>query len=269
MTDTDNSSEKKARQSRRAVHVNIPFSMLMARLGEVVAQGINPEIYFDGDALDSATGAELDELSSALSGAGLSVTFHGPYMDLSPGGADEKVRLATVDRFMETLDKAEVLKPGAIVFHAGYEARKFDGDMALWLRQSMKTWPVVIERAGAIGTKLAIENVFERGPAPLKVLMAKIGGPAVGMCIDVGHMNIFSEATMDEWFREVGEYVTHTHIHDNFGRYDDHLPIGGGKIDFDLFFGLLKKHAPEAVYTIEPHGEEYLAPGLAAIQKYL
>ena len=265
MTDT----VKTETDAGRVVHVNIPFRMLRSRLGEVVAQGINPEIYFDGDALDNTTDAELDEVASALSKAGLAVTMHGPYMDLSPGGADEKVRLATVDRFMETLDKAEVLRPAAIVLHAGYESRKFDGDMALWVRQSMKTWPVVVERAEAVGTKIALENVFERGPAPLKALMTKMGGLAVGVCVDVGHLNIFSEATMDEWFREVGEYVTHTHIHDNFGRYDDHLPIGDGVIDFGLFFELLKKYAPDAVYTIEPHGEEYLQPGLAAIQKYL
>ena len=253
----------------RQVQVNIPYKLLLARQGEILAMGLNPEIYMDGEALDTATKAEMESIASGFAEKGRTVTLHGPYMDLSPGGADEMVRRATMDRFCHAMETARIYGASAVVLHGGYDERHFDGDAALWLKQSLKTWPVVIDLAERTGVAIAVENVFDSDPSALKALLAELGSPHFGICLDIGHINIFSRVPMEEWFKEVGPHIRHVHIHDNHGSSDEHLPIGGGDIDFDLFFKLLEEYSPGSVYTIEPHGEEYLEPGLRNIQKYL
>ena len=109
------------------IHVHIPYRMLIRRLDEVLRAGLNPEIFLDGDALDGTSPDELKQVSGAFHERGRTITIHGPYMDLSPGGADEKVRRATVERYRQTFEAASYLKPGAIVLHGGWDERRFDG----------------------------------------------------------------------------------------------------------------------------------------------
>jgi sugar phosphate isomerase/epimerase len=257
------------RKVKGRIQVHIPYGVLVERLDEVLAAGLNPEIFLDGDALDRARPGELKEVYRALNRNGRTITIHGPYMDLSPGGADEKVRLTTVERYRQTFEAVKELRPMALVLHSGYDQRRFDGDVGLWLGQSEKTWPEFIKKAERLNTVIAVENIFDEGPAPLKALMDSLNTPNFRICLDAGHLNLFSEAPMEEWFQEIGGFVAEVHVHDNRGEIDDHLPAGDGIIDFQKFFRLLKEFSPEPIYTIEPHGEEVLWRGVEALEGYL
>jgi len=59
------------------------------------------------------------------------------------------------------------------------------------------------------------------------------------------------------------------HIHDNHGLTDEHLPPGEGQIDFELLFKLLKRFAPDALWTIEAHSQDRLERAFAAVGRYL
>ncbi|MBI5598108.1 MAG: sugar phosphate isomerase/epimerase [Deltaproteobacteria bacterium] len=254
---------------KKKVQVHVPYPMLTKRLEDVVEAGIDPEVYVDGATLDRIDRRELRDIREILTDRGLRITLHGPYMDLSPGAADEKVRLITMERYRQTLDVVAELRPACVVLHAGYDARRFDGDVDLWLGQSLKTWPEFIEKAARSGTVIAAENVFEEDPGPLKRLVESFNSPVFGVCLDPGHLNLFSKAPMEEWFRAVGPRIAEVHLHDNRGGWDEHLPIGDGGIDFPLFFTLLKKYSKDPVYTIEPHGEDALQRALEAARRYI
>ncbi len=251
------------------IQVHIPYGMLLKRFDEVVGAGLNPEIFLDGTALDHAKPDDLKRISTAMRENGRTITIHGPYMDLSPGGADEKMRTATVERYRQTFEAAAYLRPRAVVLHGGWDDRRFDGDVGLWLAQSLKTWPEFIKEAERLGTVIAVENIFDEGPGPLKALMESASSPNFGICFDAGHQNIFSDASMQEWFGAIGQYIAEVHIHDNMGGKDDHLVAGDGTIDFTEFFGLLGKYARDPIHTIEPHGEEVLWRGIEAVARFL
>ena len=252
------------------VQVHIPFPMLVERLGEVVEASLNPEIFFDAATLDSLDTKALSKVGFELDTHELRATVHGPYMDMSPGGADEKVRKVTVERFTQLLRAVHPISPATVVLHAGYDARIFDGDENLWLTQSLKTWEKVVKEAEAANTVIALENIFEEEPGPIMTLISRMNSPHLRACIDVGHINAFAKAPMDEWLSVLGPYLGEVHIHDNFGEKDDHLPVGDGEIDFSLFFSLIKRYSPDQpVYTIEPHGEEVLWRGLRTVMEYL
>ena len=208
------------------------------------------EVLLNADTLDSVSAKEIGNLKT-LSGYSPSLSIHAPFMDLSPGAVDSKVRAATMERFSQVFDVAEVLKPSVIVFHSGYEKWKYDHKIDLWLEGCMKTWPVFIERAASIGTKIAIENIFEEDPDSLKELINALDSPHFGVCFDTGHFNLFSKRPLSVWLESLGPHIMEFHLHDNTGSIDSHLSIGDGNFDFDLLFRSFKNR--DVVHTIEAH----------------
>ncbi len=128
------------------IHVNVPFAMLYQRIDFAVENRINPEIYFNAADLDEDREDDVKRLAALLRQNGLEVTIHGPFMDLSPGGQDRRVKDVTRDRFLKTIEWARILSPKAIVFHAGYEKRQFDENVDLWLESSVETWSPWLKR---------------------------------------------------------------------------------------------------------------------------
>jgi sugar phosphate isomerase/epimerase len=174
-------------------------------------------------------------------------------MDLNPGSPEILIRRATEQRFRQVMDAAEILKPVVMVFHPGYDRWRQGESQEEWLGNCIETFKPVVEHAERIGTTIAVENIFETEPSTLKGLLDALDSPFFRHCFDVGHWNLFHSVSMEEWFSILGTYIAEVHLHDNHGSSDEHLPIGDGSIDFDLYFRLMKQYAPKAVYTIEAH----------------
>jgi sugar phosphate isomerase/epimerase len=251
------------------VQVNLPLPLLLKNLSGVLAMGLQPEIYFGSASLDNLPRQEIREAAQQLGQQNIFVTFHAPFMDLSPGAVDDRIRAITAFRFHQVLDLVPTFHPRAIVFHPGYDRWRFDGDVELWMTQSLLTWKPLVERAESLGVKLALENVFEENPSILQRLLQAISSPCLGYCLDAGHGHIFSEVAICEWIEALGHYLVEVHLHDNHRQADEHLPLGLGQIDFDGIFACLKARHLQPIYTIEPHQEEHLEPSLRALEKYL
>jgi len=243
--------------------------MLHDRIDFAVANRIHPEIYFSGDDLDASHEKDLRGLAAALQENGLEATVHGPFMDLSPGGTDRRVKEITFDRFFKTLLWAHLFKAKAVVFHAGYERLKFDGDVKAWLQSSLQTWRPLVKEAEERALILVIENVFEEDPDPLAALFHEIDSPHFRFCFDTGHHNLISKTPLSLWIESLGRHLFEVHLHDNHKEWDEHLPMGDGNFDFHRFFGLLSSHHLNPIYTIEPHREEHLRRGLEAAKRYI
>jgi sugar phosphate isomerase/epimerase len=251
------------------IHVNVPYAMLRERLRFAMENRVHPEIYFSGEDLDACVEKDAQELAEALHQHHLETTLHGPFMDLSPGGVDRKVKEVTSDRFLKTIALGRHFKPKAIVFHPGYEKWKFDGDVNLWLKSSLETWRPLVKEAEASGLTLAIENVFEETPDSLRALLEEIDSPRFRLCFDTGHHHVFSKTPLPLWLETLGRFLVEVHLHDNHREMDDHLPMGEGSFDFDQFFGLLSKMKLNPIYTLEPHQEDHLWRGLQAVKRYI
>ncbi|MBQ3684418.1 MAG: sugar phosphate isomerase/epimerase, partial [Methanomicrobium sp.] len=65
------------------------------------------------------------------------------------------------------------------------------------------------------------------------------GVEGFGLTIDIGHANTVGK--LDGFLKLIGS-AKHIHIHDNVGKKDEHFPIGGGNIDWDKVFGVIKKN---------------------------
>lgn len=251
------------------IHINVPYNMLLQRTHFAIDNRICPEIYFSGEDLDGHQKKDVKYLADLLHQNELEITFHGPFMDLSPGGVDRKVKEVTLNRFTKVMELARYFQPKTIVFHPGYEKWKFDGNVKLWLKSSLQTWKPLVEKAEKIGSVLAIENVFEETPDSIQNLLEEIDSPYLRFCFDTGHHHVFSKTSLPTWLEALGRYLIEVHLHDNHKEMDEHLPVGEGGFDFDGFFNLLSQFKLSPIYTIEPHEEAHLWRGLKAVRKYI
>jgi sugar phosphate isomerase/epimerase len=253
----------------KRVFVHVPYPRLREHLPFILDRHLNPEIFLSGEALDALVPDELAATSDLLREEGLSCTIHSPFMDLNPGSLERLLRDATMHRFRQVLDAAEILRPEVMVFHPGFDRWRYGEATNAWLDHSVAAWRKVLERARGIGTIIAVENIFEEEPSTLQALFEAVDDPLFQHCFDVGHWNLFKKVAMDQWFQALGERIAEVHIHDNSGSRDDHAPPGGGAIDFEQFFALMEQYAPEAAFTIEAHRREDLERSLEVLQPYL
>ena len=251
------------------IHCHVPYPRLSGHLDHVLANRLNTEIYLPADALDTMVWEELATQAQALHDAGLATTIHAAFMDLNPGALDSAIREATRLRFRQIFQAAELLRPRVIVFHPGYDDLRYGDNRMAWLKNSIAFWREFLPRARELGCTIAVENIFEKEPSTLRALLEGMDDPCFRHCFDVGHWNMFTTVSLEEWFRELGPFIAESHIHDNHGKADEHLPLGEGKIDFDQVFSLLKRYAPDAVWTIEAHSLERLERALKNIAKYV
>lgn len=248
---------------------HVPFPHLGDNLAFLVERRLNPEIFLSGAMLDTIVPEQVQAAADALAANGLTATIHAPFMDLNPGSDEQLLREATHLRFRQVAEVARIIKPRVMVFHPGYDRWRYGERQESWLRHSLPLWREILDLTAASGCTIAVENIFEEEPSTLVALIEAMDSPRFRHCFDTGHWNLFHKVSMEEWFSVLGPHIVEAHIHDNAGTKDDHAPIGDGTIDFDIFFSLLARYAPDAVWTIEAHSREKLERALHCIAPFI
>jgi sugar phosphate isomerase/epimerase len=236
------------------LYIHVPFEILLDKFDLIQQAEVNVEILFSGDTLDTLQDRDLDRVKNWLRKNNLLCTMHAPFVDMSPGGIDSKVRQVTLERYLCVIQIARELQPQCVVFHPGYDKIFYGNQKDRWLANSIQTWEVMLSHSGNL--TLCVENVFEEHPTLLLSLLQALDSPQVGHCFDTGHFNLFAQCTLDEWFEKLGPYIREVHLHDNHGVVDDHLAIGEGEIDFEGVFDFLSKQRIMPELVLEAHTEE-------------
>ncbi len=256
--------DQTAHNIKRKVQVNVPFRMLYDNyLDRFLKYALNPEIGIDAAALERFNFADFKRIGKILHDHALSVTLHGPFIDLSAGSTDPAVLALTRNRFKQLLKLVPVFKPKTVVCHAGYDWKRYGYFKAQWIENSLETWSWLANGLAETGTGLMLENVYEEDPQDMRVLLDRLKDHNVGFCLDCGHLSAFGNSGLKTWLESLGPYIRQLHLHDNHGNNDEHLAIGLGNIDFELLFNYLKSNnISPPIITLEPHQEEDLWPSL-------
>jgi sugar phosphate isomerase/epimerase len=248
------------------VHVHIPYPKIREYLTYITQNRLNLEIFFPSSSLDSLKKEDIRALKESL-GYHPSLSIHAPFMDMSPGAVDSRIRDVTVERFFQVMEVAELLAPQVIVFHSGYEKWKYGHRVDIWLEGSLTTWRPLRERAAALNLKIAIENIFEDEPSNLLLLMEELHSEHFGLCFDTGHFNLFTRLPLEAWLKSLKPYIFELHLHDNDKSRDQHLPIGEGTFNFAALFAELQGN--HCVYTIEAHTPERVLRSMGRLREYI
>ena len=100
---------------------------------------------------------------------------------------------------------------------------------------------------------LTLENT-EEDLTTLKKVFGEIS--SIDFCLDIGHANLFSKENQSiNLINNFAQILKHIHIHDNVGgdseKFDLHLPIDDGNINFKQIFERLKEVKYSGDITIE------------------
>jgi sugar phosphate isomerase/epimerase len=94
----------------------------------------------------------------------------------------------------------------------------------------------VITKAHSSGIKISLENVVSCSPEYInrffEALTNKVPANAAGLCLDIGHANLFS-GNVGNFMIYAGQLsdkvpIIHVHAHENYGDCDSHLPLFTG-----------------------------------------
>ena len=104
-------------------------------------------------------------------------------------------------------------------------------------------------------SRLCIENVGGFRFEFVHEIMDRLLGGSLGLCLDVGHVNVLSARKRKvelAFFRRHRRHVFHAHLHDNHGERDEHLALGEGTVDFVPFFRMLAASPALLVFEVRP-----------------
>ena len=222
-----------SRAPRAHYLIPLPWQDRTRHLDYAKAHGLGLEVtaFCNGPALnDPATRKErLRGLKKDLRKWTQPLSFHGVFIDIVLHSIDDDIAAASRRRIERDLAAASELGCSRIVFHTGcnpnvpvpnYWDEVASGHSAFW--------PEVLERFPDI--TVCLENTYEPHPALFRRIMKKVNHPRLRVCLDVAHVNVFSEDGPERWFRQLGPWIAHMHWNDNRGDRDNHLAIGDGTV---------------------------------------
>jgi sugar phosphate isomerase/epimerase len=229
---------------------------------ELVSLGIGVELQLTGQVLDSFTYKDYGKIKELV--GELPITVHAPFMDLNPGALEPYTLTATRNRFKEVASAAKVLGAKVLIFHTGYHPQKVEPVYDAWFQRALETFQEV---AQVYPGRIALENVFDGSPQNLLNFLSRLPSN-FGVCLDTGHINLFSTVPLSEWFSSFGEKIFEFHVHDNDGVSDLHAPIGTGTFNFEELFKLLENLNSDYIFNLENKSPRAVEESLKALRRY-
>jgi sugar phosphate isomerase/epimerase len=184
------------------------------------------------------------------------VAIHGPFIGIEYSHIDHLIREVVQRRLDMTFEAAVKLRASRVVLHSGFkvEIELFKLQDA-WIQSNIDFWRREICRWADAGVEIVLENDVDKTPDLMIRLVSAVNHPALGLCLDIGHLHVFSELDGPEWVRRMDQRLFHIHLHDNDGANDRHWSIGRGSINFPPFYAAVLQHAPEATISLEVEDE--------------
>jgi sugar phosphate isomerase/epimerase len=195
------------------------------------------------------------DILESLKRYGLGLVCHLPTF-LSTADLTDRIRKASVDETLDSLEVAAELEPLKVVLHPSYMVGLGMFVPELARAHAMESLEILVDKAHGLGLCLCLENMFPRtqwliNPEEFVDILAKF--PTLNLLLDVGHAHI-EDARGDKCLRFIDKFrgrIGHLHVSDNFGKEDQHLPIGAGIIDFPRTVKALKEIGYNDTMTLE------------------
>jgi len=166
----------------------------------------------------------------------------------------ESLRKVSVQETIDALEASAELGIEKVILHPGYITGlgKFLLDRAKgYAMESIETF---LRKTANLGMNLCIENMFPQAhflssPHEFQELFKTF--PEICLALDIGHANLEGRNKPSEFIYHYGYRIGHIHANDNFGKEDNHLPIGAGIIDFEKILRELRNAQYDETLTLE------------------
>lgn len=176
------------------------------------------------------------------------LTLHAPYSEIFPCAIDPLARGMALYRLRQAVRVCQRLGARRLIVHSGYAPMLYYPEW--FVPKSIAFWRE-FARSLPSGLEVVIENVLDVAPEHLAEVCDGIGDGRFGLCLDVGHANVYAPTAVQSWIAVWGKRIRHVHLHDNDAKRDQHAPLGTGTLNPAAVLEELSKAAPEADICIE------------------
>ena len=173
--------------------------------------------------------------------------LHAPFNELFPCAIDPKARKLAAFRYRQAIMLAKRYGATKVIIHGGGSPRSY---FPVWfVEQSVLFWKEFLEEEP--GVQLVLENVLEEEPGDLLDIVRKVDDRRLRLCLDVGHVNVYSKVPVMDWLEAWAPYLSHLHIHNNDGSRDSHGALDCGSIPMEKLLRRAENLCPDATFTLE------------------
>ena len=201
----------------------------------------------------------LDEMYKEFKRNGIKViSMHMPIHGADISLIEEYDRVWSIREVEKTALALLRLRGEILVVHPGSKIK--DEKMRKARREkSEQSLEEILKFCEQWGIKIALENTLpgKTGDSISEILeiVKKFDSKNLGICLDTGHCNItsslYNHNGVAECLPEIKDYLCHLHIHDNYGKSDDHSLPFEGNINWKKFVKGLKEINYQGVFMFE------------------
>jgi sugar phosphate isomerase/epimerase len=236
--------------------MNFPIKPLLREIEEIAELGFDyVELTIDPpEATPKRILAQKSSIRGLLNRYKIGIIGHLPTFVLT-SDLYESLRTASVQENFEALEAAAELGIEKVTLHPGYITGlgKFVLDRAK--RHGMDSIESILKKAVNLNITLCIENLFPQAhflSFPHEFQEVFEAFPELQLTLDIGHANLGGgKNKSSEFIHRYGYRIGHVHGNDNFGKEDNHLPVGAGIIDFEKILKELKEIRYDETITLE------------------
>jgi len=236
--------------------MNFPIKPLLGEIEEVGRLGFDyVELTMDPpEATPQKILTQKRVIKDTLNRYRLGILGHLPTF-VSTSDFYESFRKASLQENLSALEAGAELGMTKMVLHPGFITGlgKLLPDQAKGY--ALDSIEVVLKRSNQLGLTLCLENMFPQAhafsqPGDFQSLFDAF--PDTRLTLDIGHANLGGGRNKSfEFIHRFGHRIGHVHANDNFGREDNHLPIGAGIIDFEKILKELRDAQYDDTMTLE------------------
>jgi sugar phosphate isomerase/epimerase len=217
--------------------------------------------------------AHKTALLDALERRGMGLVCHMPTF-VSLADLTDSIRRASLAEVLGSLEAAASLGCAKVVVHPAHISGLGSYIKDTARRLAFDSLASIVHKATELGLTVCLENMFPRTQFCVEVqdfweVFERF--PSLKLTLDTGHGNIGSPRgkRLLGFVEAFGDRIEHLHVSDNFGREDNHLPLGSGGIRFHKVLHALKKSGFGDTVTLEVFtpDREYLRLSREKFQK--
>jgi len=206
-------------------------------------------IPFMGD-LDEIKPLDIEKAREISEKTGVEICVHSPFYEMNIAASSKGIRNASVKYIKKSIDLCSDLGGNVLILHSGhytYKVRKQDTEKNFFMKlqwdYNIDSIKRIINYAATRGVTICLENV---GVDPQHidqtfddlVEIRNLAGDSLKFTLDIGHARLTEG--VQKGIDTLGENIRHIHFTDNFGKKDDHLPIGEGNSNYSGFIDYVR-----------------------------
>jgi len=240
--------------ARQNLFIQVKYSDLVNNTANIEEYflGSGGELYLSPEEINSIDKRIVRCITSLSSKKSIPLKLHAPIADINYREIQDTCRSMRA-LYEKVIRVSSMLHIDSVVAHA-----EFDYNSNFPIRRQLDNaellWSELAEMLKKKNVSLYIENHSEPSPEALIALMEKIDLPVFGMCVDIGHFNVFGRPDIATCLEKYpAGSIKEVHLADNMGDDDTHLPLGEGNIDFYKFLSAIEKRNKECFFVLEPN----------------